>query len=91
MKNIERLFKNDIAKKILLFFNENPQCIDTAKGISVWVGCDMVSVQKALNRLVKEGIIINHKATSTNAYSYTNHRIIVKKIERYIKHKVPHL
>lgn len=85
MKNIEHLFKNAVTKKVLFFFNENPQCIDTAKGISVWVDCDADLVQKTLHKLVKEGILINHKTPSIDAYSYTNQRGIVKRIERYIK------
>lgn len=85
MEKIKRLFKNDITKKILFFFNENPQCIDTAKGISVWIGCDAVAAQKSLDKLVKEDILINHKMLSTDAYSYTNQKGIIKKIERCIK------
>jgi len=87
MKNIEHLFKNEVTKKILLFFDENPHSIDTAKGISVWIGCDLESVQKALGRLVKEGALINHKTATTNAYSYTNQKDMIKAIEKYIKTK----
>jgi len=85
MKNINTLLKNETQKKILLFFNENPHCIDTAKGISVWVGCDTIAVKKALNKLAKEGMLVNHRTASTDAYSYTNQRGIIKKIERCIK------
>ena len=85
MKNIKNLFKNDVIKKILLFFNENPQCIDTAKGISVWIACDSDIVQEMLDKLVSEGVLINHKSSSTDAYSYTNNRDIIKNIEKYIK------
>jgi predicted transcriptional regulator len=85
MKNIKDLFKNEVTKRILLFFNENPNSIDTVKGISVWVECDIDAAQKALNRLVDRGVLINHKTASTNAYSYTNERPIVKKIEKHIK------
>ena len=87
MKNVKHLFKNEVTKKIMLFFNENPHSIDTAKGISVWIGCDLESVQKALGKLVKEGVLINHKTTTTNAYSYTNQKDIIKAIEKYIKTK----
>ncbi len=87
MKNIKGLFKNDVTKKILFFFNENPHSIDTAKGISVWIGCDLESVQKALSKLVKEGVLINHKTATTNAYSYTNQKNIIKAIEKYVKTK----
>ena len=85
MKNIRRLFKNDAARKILLFFNENPNCIDTAKGISLWIGGDINIIQKALNQLVKEGIITSHTTASTAAYAYTNDKEVVKKVEKYIK------
>ena len=85
MKNIKRLLKNDAARKILFFFNENPNCIDTAKGISLWIGGDVNNIQKALNQLVKEGIIASHQTASTAAYAYTNNKQIVKKIEKCIK------
>ncbi|MBU1061271.1 MAG: hypothetical protein KJ952_00905 [Candidatus Omnitrophica bacterium] len=85
MANIKRLFVNEVTKKILLFFNENPQSIDTAKGISIWVGCDADTIQKSLDKLVKEGILVNHKTSSIDAYAYTNQKDILKKIERHIK------
>lgn len=88
MKSIKRLFKSEAAGKILLFFNENSNCIDTAKGISLWIGGDMNVIQKALNQLVKEGVITSHTTASTTAYAYTNNKEIVKKIERYIKNMV---
>ena len=85
MKNIKSLFKNEATRKILLFFNENPNCIDTVKGISLWINGDINAIQKALNQLVKEGVITSHQTASTTAYAYTNNKEIVKKIEKYIK------
>jgi len=85
MKSIKSLFKNEASRKILLFFHENPNCIDTAKGISLWIGWDINIIQKALDQLVREGIITSHQAASTAAYAYTNNKEIVKKIEKYIK------
>lgn len=85
MKNMKRLLKNDAIRKILFFFNENPNCIDTAKGISLWIGGDADNIQKALDQLVKEGIITSHQTASTTAYAYTNNKQTVKKIEKYIK------
>jgi predicted transcriptional regulator len=85
MKNIKSLFKSEISKKVLFFFNENQNCIDTVKGISLWIGGDIDIIQKALNQLVKEGVITSHRTASTTAYAYTNNKEIVKKIEKYIK------
>ena len=88
MKNIKPLLKNEAVRKILLFFNENPNCIDTVKGISLWIGGDMNVIQKALNQLAKEGIIVSHRTASTTAYAYTNNRTIVKKIEKHVKNMI---
>lgn len=87
MKNIKHLLKNEILRKIILFFNENQNCIDTAKGISLWIGCDISQTQTALNTLVKNKILLNHKTASTSAYAYTNDKNIIKEIERYVKFK----
>jgi predicted transcriptional regulator len=85
MKNIKSLFNKEFTGKILFFFNENTNCIDTVKGISLWIGGDENAIQKALNQLVKEGVITSHKTSSTTAYAYTNNKEIVKNIEKYIK------
>ncbi|MBU4342728.1 MAG: hypothetical protein KJ902_03045 [Candidatus Omnitrophica bacterium] len=85
MEKIKTLLKNEAAKKVLLFFNENPHSIDTAKGISIWAGCDVEEVEQALDKLVKNGALINHKTSSINAYSYTTEKAVVKKIERLLE------
>ena len=85
MNSMKKIFKNEAARKILLFFNENPNCIDTVQGISLWIGSDAGIIQKEIDRLVKEGIITSHRTASTTAYAYTNNKIIVKNIEKYIK------
>jgi predicted transcriptional regulator len=85
MKN---LFRDEVTGKILLFFNENPHSIDTAKGISVWIGCDINKIQRSLAKLTKMGIVVNHKSMSTNAYSYTTEKDIIKKVEKHIKSMV---
>lgn len=90
MKNISQMLKNEVAQKIVLFFNENPHCIDTAKGISLWIGYDVGAVQKALDSLVKENILISYKTISMNAYAYTNNKNIIKNIEKYMEGKVSH-
>lgn len=88
MKSIKSLFKNEATRKILLFFNENPNCIDTVKGISLWINGDVNAIQKALNKLMKEGLITSHRTASTAAYAYTNNKEIVKKIEKHVRSMV---
>ncbi|MFH1782399.1 MAG: hypothetical protein ABH848_02150 [Candidatus Omnitrophota bacterium] len=85
MKTLNKLLKNNIIKQVLVFFDENPHSIDTAKGISVWIGFSPDEVEKALIRLAEEGILTDHKTASLNAYSYTNNKKIIKKIEKHLK------
>ncbi len=88
MTNIRSLLKNEVAKKILLFFYENPHSIDTPKGIATWISCDPNNVLKVLNTLVKEGILLIHRTASINAYSLTNKRDVTKEIDKYISKPV---
>ncbi|MFH1478345.1 MAG: hypothetical protein ABIG92_01035 [Candidatus Omnitrophota bacterium] len=88
MEYLKRLFKNEVTKNVIIFFNENPHSIDTAKGISIWIGHEPEEVEDSLKILLKNGILINHKTVSTTAYSYTNNRKITKTIEEYIKKNI---
>ena len=74
----DRSVFSDIHREIIKFFQENPTCIDTAKGISVWINQDMIKVRKALTDLVRHNILIAHKVTSTTGYSYTQDKKIIR-------------
>lgn len=56
-------------KKIMLFFAENQGSIDTPRGVSAWVNENLKSVRKALEDLVRLGILKAHRTSSTVAYS----------------------
>jgi hypothetical protein len=85
MEKIENLLKDPAVKKILLFFNDNPNSIDTAKGIALWTGCDIKHAQAGLDKLEAAGIVVRDKTLSTDVYAYTSKRAILKKIESCIK------
>jgi hypothetical protein len=64
-----RIPRSKIHRKIVLFFSENQGSIDTPRGLSAWVNEDLKSVRKALEDLVKIGILKAHRTSSTVAYS----------------------
>lgn len=79
--DLEKIINSKINQKILRFFNENPRCIDTSLGISTWTGINQEAIKKALKKLVKDKIIIEHKTSSTQGYSYTNNKTIINAVK----------
>lgn len=85
MKKIDKLFKSEIHKKIVTFFHENPSSVDTPRGIAAWIGYKKETVKKALDELVKSGILTAHCVSSTTGYSYTQDKKVLNHIARKIK------
>jgi len=71
--------------KILRFFYENPSCIDTPLGISLWTNENIKVVKKVLEDLTSIKILAVHRTPSTVGYSYTQDPLIFKKVEAILK------
>ena len=82
---LEKILRQEDNLKIIKFFNENPRCIDTISGISLWTDLTKEVTKKALKDLVKHGILIEHKTSTTKAYSYTQDKKILLKIKKWLK------
>ncbi len=85
--DMEKILNSNVYFKILNFFNENPNSIDTAKGISIWTGIPPDITKKSLKQLSKLKLIIEHSTLSTLGYSYTQDKSILEKIKKWIKNK----
>ncbi|MFH2144819.1 MAG: hypothetical protein ABII75_02155 [Candidatus Omnitrophota bacterium] len=83
--DLEKILSSNPNLKIIRFFYENPQCLDTDKNISVWTGLKLDAVKKALKNLCRHNIIIEHKNSSVPGYSFTNNAGIVAKIKNRFK------
>jgi len=79
------LFKSEIHSKIVFFFHENPTSVDTPRGVATWTGYKKDVVKKALDALVKIGVLVAHPASSTTGYSYTHNKKIIKAVDRELK------
>ncbi|MBU4306008.1 MAG: hypothetical protein KJ893_10395 [Candidatus Omnitrophica bacterium] len=82
--DLEKILNSAINRKILRFFDENPYCIDTAKGIAAWTGLAISTAQKALKNLVISNLLIEHKTASTLGYAYTQNKMMVKNIKHWL-------
>ncbi len=83
--DIDKILKSDIHLKIIKFFHENQACIDTPRGVATWIGAERSKVKTALEDLVKEKILIAHRATSTTGYSYTSDDKLISKVNKCLR------
>jgi DNA-binding transcriptional regulator YhcF (GntR family) len=81
MKNISKILRAPVKRKIIGFFCENPQSVDSVRGISTWINVKPEVVKKMLEELVMEGILIAHRGSSTTGYAYTQDKKIIEQIE----------
>jgi DNA-binding transcriptional regulator YhcF (GntR family) len=84
MDKIKRALRSPVKKKIIVFFHENPQAVDSVRGISTWINIKPNIVKKALEGLVREGILVAHRGSTTTGYAYTQDRDMVSRIESYL-------
>jgi hypothetical protein len=79
----EKIFSCPARQKIMQFFSNSPASIDTLRGIMTWTGLTKKEAVKALEELVKEGVLTPHRTSSTVGYAYTPDKKMSKKIIKY--------
>ncbi len=85
--DLEKIISSDINRKVLRFFNENPHCLDTSDGIVAWTGLSQQTIKEALKKLVNVKILIEHRTSSAQGYSYTNNKTVLNAIKCwFLKH-----
>jgi len=87
-KGIEELL-NSICDSIIkiglvIFLHQNPGALDTAEGLSRWLGKTEKEVQNALEELVFVGIVDVFGEGSSAIYSYTQDEHILQVIDQFI-------
>lgn len=83
--SLNKIFAHPAKKKIAHFFHHNPASIDTSRGISTWTGLNIKETARALEELVKKGILVAHRVTSTVGYAYTNNKKLAVRIKKYFQ------
>jgi len=85
MDKISNVLRCPVKKKIITFFYENPQSLDSVRGISTWINIKPKIVKKALEELVRDGILVAHRGSSTTGYAYTQDKDIMVQIELHLR------
>lgn len=82
---LKKIFSCPVREKIIHFFHRNPTSIDSLRGIATWTDLGKKEAAKALEELVKAGLLIAHRATSTVGYAYTANKRIINKVKKYFQ------
>jgi hypothetical protein len=79
--SLKRYIDSELHRKIIIFFHENPACVDSPRGIATWVGSTREKTKKALDDLKQAGVLNSIATSSASGYSYTQDKKIRKKIQ----------
>ena len=82
---LRKVCKSDPHAKIISFFHENPSTVDTSQNLAAWLNFELSKIEKALDYLVKQNILIVHQTGSTTAYAYTQDKETIKEIAEFLK------
>ena len=73
------------ALKITCFFLDNPNSIDTPRGVSAWTNITLGETRKILEELARRGILSAYRTSSTVGYSLTQNKKILKTVHELVK------
>lgn len=83
--NYKEVLNDKTYYKIVNFFKEHPNSVETAEGISDWLEVNNVKkVNEALEKLSKLNILVKHESVGVNGYGLTQDKKINKKIDKYL-------
>ncbi|MBI3333259.1 MAG: hypothetical protein HYZ93_04135 [Candidatus Omnitrophica bacterium] len=71
----------EVERRILQFFREHPQAVETVRGIATWVGCEAEAIEKALNGLVGRRWIATDETRMVRGYALTQDQRILAQIQ----------
>ena len=77
--------KNSDKQKVILFFLDNPNSIDTPRGVATWTSLSLSDTRLILEDLAESGYLKAYRTTSTVGYSLTTNKKALKEISAQVK------
>lgn len=79
--DLNRYLAKPLYRKIVAFFAEHPESIDSPRGVATWIRASRDEVGRALEVLTRTGILVAHRGPTTTGYSLTRDAQLVSKIQ----------
>ena len=74
-----------IERKILKFFQEHPQAVETVRGIATWLGHEAEAVEEALKGLVGRKWLIADQTSVVRGYTLTGDDRVLTQIQEALE------
>ena len=74
-----------LKRKILLFFKEHPQAVETIRGIATWLGEEEKAIAAALEDLVGRRWLSCDKTNAVRGYVLTRETKALAQIEGFLE------
>jgi len=79
------LIADSIVKvELLLFFHSNPMAMDTARGLSMWLGMDMRAVEKAADELADAMVLKRYGEGEDAVYTLTDDPEVKRAVVEFV-------
>ena len=85
VKKIKDILNDETARKIIVFFHDNPGSIDTLSGIAAWVGEGKTRTKDILGRLVSLGILDKDITGAAKGYCYTRDEKTIRSVDKLLR------
>ena len=74
-----------IQRKILHFFQEQPQAVETARGVATWIGVEMEMITEAVQDLLKRRWLTADETSAVTGYALTRDERLLEQIQEALK------
>ncbi len=74
-----------VERRILQFFQEQPQAVETVRGISAWVRAEAEQVQQVLDQLTERKWLLTHESASVRGYVLTRDERVLGQIQAVLE------
>ena len=75
----------DLQKRILKFFQEQPQAVETARGINAWVSAEPEALEEVLKDLVHRKWLLALETSAVTGYTLTQDQRFLGQIEKILR------
>ncbi len=73
-----------IQRRILKFFQEHPQAVESVRGIATWLGVEPMPVEEALNGLAEQKWLAKHETSAVQGFALTEDRRLLSRLDQLL-------
>ena len=82
---LEEILDSLLKLDLLVFFQRNPDTLDSPAGIALWVGHDQDAVTRELAELAQVGLLEAHGAEPEVIYTRASHPGLAQRLDQFME------